>query len=234
MNKHLLGLLAAAVLISASPAFAQQTVDTELATPAALADNTANPTVTGAAAYMMCFDGSTWDRCVAAQDVVEDAAETAGGTGPMVLSIRRDAAASSAGTTGDNATFNTDANGLLWTRQLDPCTAVRPTTLPVSAAADAAIITAVASNRTYICGGVIAAQGTGETINIWEGTGTACGTGSAALVGSTTEANGIALAANGGFIIPSTIPGLSTNVDVCIRLSSTNRVAGYLTYVQAP
>lgn len=167
-------------------------------------------------------------------DVTEDAAETAGGTGPMVLSVRRDAAASSAGSTGDNATFNTDANGLLWTRQLDPCTAIRPTTLPISAAADAAIITASASNRTYICGGLIAAQGTGETISLWEGTGTACGTGSAALVGSTTEANGVALAANGGFTIPSTIPGLSTNVDVCLRLSGTNRVSGYLTYVQAP
>jgi hypothetical protein len=47
-------------------------------------------------------------------DVTEDAAETAGVTGPMVLSVRRDTPASSAGTTGDNATFNTNAVGALY------------------------------------------------------------------------------------------------------------------------
>lgn len=38
----------------------------KLPSTATLADNTANPTVSGIAAYMMCFDGSTWDRCGAA------------------------------------------------------------------------------------------------------------------------------------------------------------------------
>lgn len=46
---------------------------------------------------------------------IEDAAETAGGTLLMAGSVRRDTAASSAGTTGDNATINTDATGRLWT-----------------------------------------------------------------------------------------------------------------------
>ncbi len=46
---------------------------------------------------------------------VEDAAETAGGGLAMAGSVRRDTAASSAGTTGDNATLNTDATGRLWT-----------------------------------------------------------------------------------------------------------------------
>lgn len=45
---------------------------------------------------------------------VEDAAETAGGTLLMAGSVRRDTAASSAGTSGNNATVNTDANGKLW------------------------------------------------------------------------------------------------------------------------
>jgi hypothetical protein len=40
------------------------TGDTELPAAAALADNTANPTVPGVGSYNMCFDGSTWDRCV--------------------------------------------------------------------------------------------------------------------------------------------------------------------------
>lgn len=55
----------------------------------------------------------------------EDAAETAGAQLNMSGSVRRDTAASSAGTTGDNATINTDATGRLWTR---PTGAVTPAT----------------------------------------------------------------------------------------------------------
>lgn len=39
-------------------------VDSELPAAAALADNEANPTVPRVGAMLMCFDGSTWDRCV--------------------------------------------------------------------------------------------------------------------------------------------------------------------------
>lgn len=39
---------------------------TELPTPAALADNTANPTVPGVASFSMCWDGANWDRCAGA------------------------------------------------------------------------------------------------------------------------------------------------------------------------
>jgi len=38
------------------------TVDTELPTAAALADNTANPTVPGVGGFLMGWDGSNWDR----------------------------------------------------------------------------------------------------------------------------------------------------------------------------
>lgn len=44
----------------------------------------------------------------------EDAAETPAASLTMAGSVRRDTPASSAGTTGDNATLNTDANGRLW------------------------------------------------------------------------------------------------------------------------
>jgi hypothetical protein len=163
---------------------------------------------------------------------VEDAGETAGGNLLMAGTVRRDTAASSAGTAADNATFNTDASGLLWTRAMDPCTANNTTTVPISVAADTAVIAAGGgSTRTYICGGVLVASAA-EVVNLWEGTGTACGTSSAALAGSTTEANGMSLAANGGFEVSRTIRGIGTNVDVCIRLSATNRVAGWLSYVQ--
>lgn len=44
----------------------------------------------------------------------EDAVHASGDTGVMTLTRRIDTAASSAGTSGDYATFNTDANGKLW------------------------------------------------------------------------------------------------------------------------
>lgn len=45
---------------------------------------------------------------------VEDAAETAAGNLTMVGAVRRDTQASSAGSSGDNATLNVDATGNLW------------------------------------------------------------------------------------------------------------------------
>lgn len=51
-----------------------------------------------------------------ASDVTEDAAETAGGTGPMVMTVRRDTLASSSGTSGDNSTLNTNSIGALYTQ----------------------------------------------------------------------------------------------------------------------
>jgi hypothetical protein len=208
--------------------------NSELAAAVAGADNLANPTTAPIHALLYSWDGSAWDRVVASTvtDAVEDVAETAGAVGNYLLGVRRDTAASSASASGENATLNTDANGLQWARHMDPCTALNRITVPISVAADTAVITAGgASVRTYICGGALVA-GAAEVVNIWEGTGTACGTSSAALVGSTTEANGISLGANGGFIIPQSIRGIGTNVDVCIRLSTTNRVAGWFSYVQ--
>ncbi len=63
-------------------------VDTELAAAAALADNTANPTITGIAAYMMVFDGSTWDRAQASVDATQGSTITA--TGPQVMFEAKD------------------------------------------------------------------------------------------------------------------------------------------------
>lgn len=176
---------------------------------------------------------STGTELTPSLDVTEDTAEIAGATGPAIMSVRRDAAASSAGANNDYASINTDANGLTWSRSIDPCTAVLPSTLTVSVTSDTELIPQSAGNRNYICSGMIAA-GTAETISIWEGTGTACGTGSAALIGSTTEANGVAIGATSGFLIPRTVRGLSTNVATCLRISGSNRVVLYLTYVQAP
>lgn len=90
--------------------------DTELSTAAAAADAFANPTAGGVLGFNMCWNGTTWDRCQKSlvSEVTEDVAETAAAVGNYAMTVRRDTAASSAGTTGDNATLNTDANGRLW------------------------------------------------------------------------------------------------------------------------
>ena len=42
--------------------------NTEMPDAATLADATSNPTVPGVASFNMCFNGTTWDRCVKAVD----------------------------------------------------------------------------------------------------------------------------------------------------------------------
>lgn len=161
----------------------------------------------------------------------EDAAEANGMWLTAVGAVRRDTAASSSGTSGDISTLNVDANGYLWTRTADPCSAQNVVTVPVSSTADVALITATASKKNIICGGLFVASAA-EVISLWEGTGTACGTGSAAIAGSTTEANGMSFAANGGFIVVGRINGITANVDTCLRISGSNRISGYITEVQ--
>ena len=50
----------------ATDATGRMWTNTELPDAAALADTTANPTVPGVGSYNMCWNGSTWDRCVKA------------------------------------------------------------------------------------------------------------------------------------------------------------------------
>lgn len=47
---------------TALPVSGSVTADTELATPAVLADGTANPTVTSLGAFLQGYNGTTWDR----------------------------------------------------------------------------------------------------------------------------------------------------------------------------
>ncbi len=115
----------------------------------------------------------------------------------------------------------------------DPCTFLAPTTVAISQATSTATvyITAASSKKNYICGMVLVA-GAAEIVNIIEGTGANCGSAQAAVIGSTTAANGMSFAANGGFSNPIKVPGIGTNTNTCVLTSGANRVAGYLTYVQ--
>lgn len=206
------------------------TTGTPFPAASALADAQANPTTPLIGAAMMAFNGATWDRLQPAVDYAQNSV-TSGQNGGLMQGAATLAAPSY--TTARTSPLSMDLAGNLRVVGPKPCDAIAHTTIPISVAADTAVITASASNRNYLCGGALIA-GVAEIVNIWEGTGSACGTSSAAVAGSTTEANGMSLSANGGFVIASPIRGLSTNVDTCLRLSGTNRVAGWLDYVQAP
>lgn len=77
--------------------------------------------------------------------------------------------------------------------------------------------------------------GAAEIPSMWEGTGSACATGTLAVSGSTTAANGESYAANGGFSagvgIGTIATTLKTGDDFCLAQSGSNRLAGNLTYV---
>lgn len=170
-------------------------------------------------------------------DPVEDEASTDAQSGPAIITIRRDAAATSASTDGDWAHINTDGNGLLWTRTNDPCTALPKTTTPFSITTDTVVISAVSAKKNYICALAIVVSAA-EIVSITEGTGSVCGTSEAALMGSTTDANGMSFAANGGLTLgagsAAVVKGLTTNVDTCLNVSGANRISGMITWVQAP
>jgi hypothetical protein len=167
---------------------------------------------------------------------IEDAAETAGGNLAMVGSVRRDTIASSAGTTGDNATINTDANGMLWTRDADPCSGKTKSyaVVSMSSATTTRFIAPVASSNAHVCSIVLVASAA-DNVALIEGTGGTCGTGTAGMSGGTTAATGWNFAANGGFTAgngASTVfKTAGTNVDVCLITSSTAQLSGTISYV---
>lgn len=176
------------------------TLNAKLPSAGALADDTANPTTTGVAAYNMCYDGSTWDRCVKAD----------AGAGNVTSATQR----------------------VVLANNSIPCTSF----IAVSQADDATVITGTASQYIYICS-IVLVGAASEVINIIEGTGTVCGTGTTVIAGSSTQANGMSFAANGGFSAVSALPFMRTSTladNLCITQSGTSRVSGWISYTKAP
>jgi hypothetical protein len=95
------------------------TVDTELPAAAALADNTANPTVPGVGAFLMGWDATNWDRISAVGgrlqvDVISGASAVPPSevpTGYDLVSLYGTAASVSAGGVATAVVTNTPANG---------------------------------------------------------------------------------------------------------------------------
>jgi hypothetical protein len=117
----------------------------------------------------------------------------------------------------------------------DPCQGVLPTRVAISQTSDTTLIPASGGKTNHICGGLIVvdnSNGATETINIIEGTGSGCvTTQTAAIIGSTTKANGMKITGN-GIAVSKIVPGSGTNVNTCLMQVGTQRLAGFITYVQ--
>ena len=118
----------------------------------------------------------------------------------------------------------------------DPCANLIKIPIPISQATSTQIISGTSAQKIYVCSFALISS-PGENVNLIEGTGSVCATGSTAMLGSTTAANGLSIPANGGLTHGSgagTVAGaVATPADnVCLTQSGTARVSGVLSYVK--
>lgn len=122
---------------------------------------------------------------------------------------------------------------------VDPCLVNTPSYGTFSGTASAKIISGTSGKKTYFCGWNDQNGGTATNYAIVEGTGTTCGTSTAAfpgMSGGTTAAGGWNTGANGGrvlFLSGYTVAQAATAADdTCILLSASNQVNAGFKYVQ--
>jgi hypothetical protein len=106
-------------------------------------------------------------------------------------------------------------------------------TIAISQTTSTRLIVGIPGKRIYICG-ILVVSATAQSVSVTEGTGTTCGTLPLALEGHTTVANGLALAANGGWTKSSDRPHKVTQKDgddLCLLQSGAGQVSGSVDYV---
>ena len=172
-------------------------------------------------------------------DVTEDGPETGAEKAPVLLSVRRDVAATSAGASADFATLNTSALGLLWSRFLDPCSGVAKVAVAVDivTATTTEIINQDASNLAYICS-INLVTAAANNVSILEDATDVCASPTAGLAGGVTAAEGWNFAANGGLTLGNgmgtVLKTSAANLNVCIITSATTQLSGTVVYALAP
>jgi len=207
------------------------TVDSEMAAAVLMADNISLPTVPIVGAANLCYDGTNLDLCRASTttEVTEDLPETASAVGGYWFTVRRDTAASSAGTTGDNATANTNAFGALWTiSDLCGSDAVSSVAINATTSGNTELVALSGSTVIYVCGYNFMSSGASD-VRLVRGTGAACATGETGLTGlyPLIAQTGISVP-NGGAVQTKGTAGDA----VCIESSAVVNVRGVMTYVQ--
>lgn len=120
---------------------------------------------------------------------------------------------------------------------VDGCQSAAKVNVPISQTTNTKLISAATGKKNYICSiAVVGADA--ENISVVEGTGSTCGSSTAAVVGSTTASAGMNFQAGAGFVAGTggnaVIVGTGAALDLCLFQSGSGRVSGFLTYVQAP
>lgn len=163
---------------------------------------------------------------------LEDAAETAGLAGIYAFGVRRDTAASSAGTSGDNTMASYDALGRIWARDGGPCgdwSRLTSAAINTAAAGNVEVVALNGSDLIYVCGYSIVVDAAVDVQFIY-GTGTACATGETDITGIWgLAANGGITQANGGAIQFGAVPAGNA---LCIENSAAVQVSGHVAYVR--
>lgn len=148
-------------------------------------DGASNPTnAVPMAAYLMSFNGTTWDRAQGSKDACD------GGTKVFVA---------------------------------------------ISQTTSTQLFAGTASNKTHVCSvTIVQPSASTQTYSLVSGTGSVCATGTAAMIGATTAANGLQQPFSAG-AGSGTIAKSAANADnVCLLQSGTDRLTGVIGYVVAP
>lgn len=122
----------------------------------------------------------------------------------------------------------------------DPCYGGnQKKTVAIAQTGNTKLVAGAGARRVYICSLLITASDA-ESLSVVEGTQTTnpCDTLPVAVVGAVTAANGMTLAANGSVSLgggSSTVAAsaIAAN-DVCLLQSGSGKVAGVVSFVQAP
>lgn len=141
------------------------------------------------------------------------------------------------GTTWDRLRSGTQT-GSVAVASADPCLGANKTNLPISQNGTSSVQLIALSGSTviYVCS-LSLIFGGATTMVLTTGTGSACVTGNAAVLGDTTAniANGLSFAANGGLTLGNgagTILKGAASSELCMTLGTSVRASGNLTYVQ--
>lgn len=119
----------------------------------------------------------------------------------------------------------------------NPCLTGTISYIPISQATSTQLASlGGSSKKNYVC--ALAVVGSdAENVSLVEGTGTVCATTPAAIIGGTTAANGLNMAANGGITLgngaaPVAAGSLTSLNNVCLFQSGSGRVSGTLVLAQ--
>ena len=165
-----------------------------------------------------------------AEGSIGDAAWTSGnGTTIGILKAIAGSAAASLPTGGNRVGYTSD----------DACAQKAKTTLPINqnGTSSVQLIALSGSTTIYVCSLFLMTNSTGTTVALTTGTGSACVTSNAAVIGSTTAniANSINLITGAGFTHGNgggTIGQGAAGGELCMILGSNVFVSGVLSYVQ--